>query len=640
MIRIAAYIFIVISLWLPPKVLIAQMDTLDLARVEIVGERMRQDIAVSDFEKIAARTSPLSATSTFNNLLSNGTNLVLRGYGPGSSFGISIRGSSTSQTQVMINGIPFENPGLATSDISLLANGIYSDVSIYRGSGAAYLGNGSVGGSVLLNSGKPVFDETISQNLSVGSFGNFGSLTEATYGKKRFAGSTGLYFQEAQNDFLRTDPADRSKLTPQPNAAFKTKGLAQDFYLYSKGATSAKFFLWASETDREIPPVKSRQSAKTGQKDQSFRAQAIVSTSVKSVDLEFNTAVDHGFLNYKDPAASLDENSEYTSIHFQGEARRDFGKTHVFVFGIFHDSFVLTEAYSKTQQRISPAIVAGARRSFWSDATLISLLLRQEFLNSKPLPVVPIFSLRQKLNDNLSLELSAGRAYRLPGLNDLFWVPGGNPDLKPESGWFQEAGIHYLRKYDAAKIEAKITAFHRVIDNWIQWIPSANYWSPRNVKSVRSQGIDANFEISYPVGKIHLSHSFSATLAESVSLDPMFFGDRSVNKQLIYIPLWSAFAKEEVGFFKNRLSIAVLGKYFSERYTTADNSSGLDPYLLIDVEVNGSVNLKNTKFSVFGAVRNIFDVEYQLQAAYPMPGIYFETGIKFNINLKQENHEK
>lgn len=632
MIRIAVKLFFLAILWPMPIVLFAQVDTLQLNRVEVLADKMHADVAVAEFDKLSLENIPLAATNTFDNLLKNRTNLVLRGYGPGSSFGVSIRGSSTSQTQVVLNGIPFENPGLATSDVSLLANGIYSDVSIYRGSGAAYLGNGSVGGSILLNSGKPDFQESLTQNFSLGSFGSFGSLTTAAYGQKRFSGSTKVYFHSAENDFLRTDPTDRSKTEHQPNAAFKTKGLAQNFYLYSKGATSAQLFFWASETDREIPPLQSRELAATSQKDQSFRAQALMSTSIKSVDLKFNTAIDHGFLNYRDPRAALDENSEYTSFHFQTEARKSVGKTHVFLFGVFRDSYVSTASYSKTQQRISPAVVAGVRRNFWSDRTTVSVLLRQEFMNTHRLPLIPIVSASQKLSEDLKLDFSAGKAYRLPGLNDLYWMPGGNIDLKPESGWFQELGFNYLRKHEGIKIDAKITAFHRIIENWIQWIPGADYWSPRNVRRVRSQGVDGSFEIFHTLGALHFSHFYSATYAKSISLDPMFSGDKSVNKQLIYIPLWSMFAKEELDFFENKLGIAFLGKYFSERFTTADNSSSLDPYFLVDVEVNGKFKFKNANFSVFAAARNVFDVKYQLQAAHPMPGIYFESGIKFNLN--------
>lgn len=622
------------ALWLLPSLCFAQVDTMRLVEIEVVASAMQKDMAGVDFEKFTLNAIPLKATQSLNSLLNSRTNLVLKGYGPGSSFGISIRGSSTSQTQILLNGIPFENPGLATSDVSLLANGIASTISIYRGSASGYLGNASIGGSVLIRSGKPLFNESISQTLSYGSFGSFGTLTAATYGTKQFAGTTKIYFREADNDFLRIDPYDRDQLQPQPNAAFKTKGIAQDFYLKSKGATSAHFFLWASETDRQIPPVQSKPISRASQKDQSFRAQAIVSTAIKSVDLKFNTALDHGFLNYKDPDSNLDENSEYTTVHIQTEARTNFGETHVFVFGIFRDSYVLTEQYAHTEQRMSPALVIGADRTFWKERTRLSILLRQEFLNTTRLPLLPVLSLNQHLSPHLDLNLSAGRAYRLPGLNDLYWNPGGNPNLKPESGWFQEAQVRYSNQTDRLEIKVKVAAFHRLIENWIQWMPGPKYWSASNIRKVDSRGLEGRLDLSHSLSLFSFIHSLSITYAQSTSLKPLFAGDKSVDKQLIYTPLWSLLAKEEIAFLNRKLTLTLLGKYQSLRYTTADNSRSLDPYFLVDVEVGGHFNFKTLNYSVFGALRNIFDTPYQLKAAYPMPGIFFETGIKFNLNFK------
>lgn len=637
MIRIVVCICWLLVIGFLPGRLLAQADTLDIEMVEVVAVAMRKDMVTGMLEKLELRDAPLSSADGLNNWLANRTNLVLRGYGPGSSYGVSIRGSSTSQTQLLLNGVPFENPGLATSDVSLLANGVASQMSIYRGSGAAYLGNASVGGSLLLHSAKPNFDETLSQSFNFGSFGSFGTLTKARYGQKRFAGSTRIFYRKADNDFLRTDPANRDQTQPQPNGAYRSKGIAQDFFLYSKGDTRAHIYLLAGENHRQIPPVESRVSSQTTQKDQSFRAQAIVNTSVKSVDLKLNTAVDHGFLNYSDPDANLDEDSEYTTLHIQGEARKTFGQTRVFLFGTFRDSYVLTEAYANTERRVSPSLVAGASRSFFSKQTELSVLLRQEFLNTKALPAVPVLSLSQKLGQNLVLKGSVGKAYRLPGLNDLYWKPGGNPDLKPESGWFQEAGLDFTEENEASHIHVSISAFHRVIDNWIQWVPGADYWSPRNVKRVRSRGLEGMLNIEQVLGIVQLKHSASATLAQSTNLEPMFAGDQSVDKQLIYIPEWSVYGREEIAFFEEQLAVAFVGKYFSERYTTTDNSRSLDSYFLVDVELSGSFHFKKNKLSLFAAARNIFDVQYRLQAAFAMPGIYYETGIKFNINLNKKS---
>ena len=62
--------------------------------------------------------------------------------------------------------------------------------------------------------------------------------------------------------------------------------------------------------------------------------------------------------------------------------------------------------------------------------------------------------------------------YRLPGLNDLYWMPGGNPDLKPEYGYSAEAGskLSWKSQNKKTKVSFEPTYFNRYIYNWIIWI--------------------------------------------------------------------------------------------------------------------------------------------------------------------------
>jgi len=490
MVRIKVKLVISVLLGMISNFAFAQNDTLHIERVDIVAHHFQQDLVGINLEVFEAKDAPLSLGQTLDNWLANRTNLVLRGYGPGSSYGISIRGSSSSQTQVLLNGVPFENPGLATSDVSTLPNAIFSGMSLYRGSAAAYLGNAAIGGSILMQTNDVETREIFTQNFSLGSFGNLSSVSKMQYGTKRFSGTTRVYYNQADNNFLRPDPINRSEKIRQTNAQFQTKGMAQDLNFYGKGNTKAHVFLWAGDTRRHIPPIKSKVHSKTTQSDESYRIQGVLETRIQTIDFKINTALDHGRLNYFDPDAGLDEDSEYTTIHTQLEVRKSLGRVQVFVLGIFRDSHVLTENYSGAHQRTSPALVGGINTAFWKSLTKASLVVRQEFLNGKALPVVPVISIDQKITDALHVTLSAGKAYRLPGLNDLFWAPGGNPDLKPESGWFQEAGVNYDQKFLRSKVSVGVTAFHRQIENWIQWTPGLQYWSPQNIKIVRSQGLE------------------------------------------------------------------------------------------------------------------------------------------------------
>lgn len=639
MVRVKVKMGIVILFGMFSNFAFAQHDTLHLQGVEIMADNFRHDLVGISMEDLKPADAPLTTGKSLDNWLGNRTNLVIRGYGPGSSAGVSIRGSSTSQTQILVNGIPFENPGLATSDVSTLPNAIFSGMSIYRGSAAAYLGNAAIGGSILMETSEVEINEIFTQNLSVGSFGSLSSVSKMQYGTTRFSGATRVYFNKAKNDFLRPDPIRKTENIRQENAEFQTAGFAQDLNFYGKGNSKGHVFLWAGDTKRQLPPVKSKRNSDTSQRDQSYRLQGIYETKIKSFDIKINTALDHGRLNYSDPAADLDEDSEYSSLHAQAEIRKAFDKVQFFALGIFRDSHVLTESYPGSQRRTSPAVVGGFNVQLWKNTTKASLVLRQEFLNGKALPLIPVVSIDQKLARPLHLLVSAGKAYRLPGLNDMFWSPGGNPKLKPESGWFQEAGVHYNPELTKAKITLGITGFHRLIDNWIQWIPGSEYWSPRNVKEVRSMGLEGFAKAEHTVGKFGFQHQASATYAQSINVKPAFDGDQSAGKQLIYMPYWTAIVQENISTVDKKYALHVIGKYTSERFTTADNLRSLDPYFTIDVELISNLKIKNTPISIFAAARNIFDVDYQTQASHYMPGINFEAGIQLKINLKNTINE-
>ena len=57
------------------------------------------------------------------------------------------------------------------------------------------------------------------------------------------------------------------------------------------------------------------------------------------------------------------------------------------------------------------------------------------------------------------IEYHYGTGFRYPTFNDLYWQPGGNPDLEPEKSWYQTIKYklylddHYLNNmYDKITI--------------------------------------------------------------------------------------------------------------------------------------------------------------------------------------------
>src|SRR6056297_922567 len=118
--RIGAHYCFALICVLAPIFAHAQADTVKLQEFDVLGYALEKDLSGAFVNHHDLEQIPLADTEGIDRILQQRTNLNLRGYGPGGSYGLSIRGSSPSQVQVAINGIPFENPGLAQADISLI----------------------------------------------------------------------------------------------------------------------------------------------------------------------------------------------------------------------------------------------------------------------------------------------------------------------------------------------------------------------------------------------------------------------------------------------------------------------------------------------------------------------------------------
>ncbi|MDV7399099.1 TonB-dependent receptor, partial [Arthrospira platensis SPKY1] len=87
--------------------------------------------------------------------------------------------------------------------------------------------------------------------------------------------------------------------------------------------------------------------------------------------------------------------------------------------------------------------------------------LRQELVDGAFTPIAPSLGLERPLTNWLSLKARFSRNYRLPTFNDLYWQPGGNPDLLAESGWSQEATAAARIKIRRQQWQLSLTGFNR-----------------------------------------------------------------------------------------------------------------------------------------------------------------------------------
>ena len=143
----------------------------------------------------------------------------------------------------------------------------------------------------------------------------------------------------------------------------------------------------------------------------------------------------------------------------------------------------------------------------------------------------------------LSLNFNSGKVYRLPTLNDLYWVPGSNPNLLPESGYTSDLGLKFTISKKSIELSFCPNIFNRNISNWIIWLPEQTFWTPQNLMEVWSRGLETRTELNYTLKDLSVKLSLLSGYVLSTNEKKKSENDLSVGKQIIYVPIYSGTGK-------------------------------------------------------------------------------------------------
>jgi iron complex outermembrane receptor protein len=267
----------------------------------------------------------------------------------------------------------------------------------------------------------------------------------------------------------------------------------------------------------------------------------------------------------------------------------------------------------------------------------LNLMLRQEWVDGKRVPFIPYFGMDVKLIQGVDLLLKGNiaRNYHLPTLNDLYWQPGGNPELLPEEGFTVEAGLYYQQELSGHLLITELSFYRSQIKNWILWIPSyRGFWEPYNIRSVLSKGLEYSVSFQGNISefnyKLLASYGYTSAVNEG---DPLVWSDESYGKQLVYIPLHSGNMIARLGW--SDLFFTYQFNAYSERYTTSSNDvtrrDRLYPYFMNDISAGSLFRLKRLNLSLEVKVNNLFNESYHTVLYRPMPGRNYQLVFKIQI---------
>ncbi len=556
--------------------------------------------------------------------------IQIKSYGLGSTATTSIRGASANHTALVWNGIQLTNPMLGLNDLSLVPSFLFENISIQYG-GTNTWGSGSVGGSVFLDNDLH-FNSGLKTELQTayGSIHSSQNQFGLNYGGARVISKTNLCYNYSKNNFAFYNPnIEGNPKQIQKHALHKLASLMQqnNFKINNQHTVYTK--LWLQNNLKEIPPSLTQTNSYANLNTAFIRATADWAYTHKKYSMLTKLAYFQENLFYKDSAANLNEKSNCKNYIFETQFNKKFNSKNNLIASVNNNlAQAITANYDgiKQQNKLAANVIYNYNHPKFNFVSSI----RQEYINKKTKPFTASIGLIYKPFKQLQFKANSSRVYRVPTLNELYWNPGGNANLMPESGYNQDLGILVHFNKSKLNFKSELTLFNRNIKNYIIWQPiNGNIWGPKNINEIWSRGLESNSEIAYKTQKIICAFGLNTNYILSTTSKSTLANDATLDKQLAYVPMYSG--GTNIKLYYKSLSIAYYQNYTGYTYTNNDNSNYIKPYSLANLFLCYDIKLKNNTLGILFNIKNLYNKQYQSISNYAMPMRNYEIAINYKL---------
>ena len=678
----------IIALLLFPALLRAQSDrsetgaaswrekgVVTIREVPVWGRRPMKSIGVQE-TRLDSLILKENIALSIADVLTFNSPIFVKQYGRATLSTVSFRGTGPSHTQVTWNGMRINNPMLGMTDFSMIPSYFIDDASLLHGTSSVNETGGGLGGLVRLSTAPADIRGFGLQYIQgIGMFKTFDEFLRLEWGDEHWQVSTRAVYQSSANDFKYRNrdkkeniyddemnivgsyyPTERNK-----SGAFDDVHVLQEVYYDTRRGDRFGLNAWYINSNRELPLLTTDYAD-----DKQFenRQREHTLRSVLSWDhyrSDWKVAAKAGYIHTwmaydyrKDPGSGI-MNSITRSRNkvdtFYGQADGEYTpngnwfftagvSAHQHLVESIDKDIILQQGgkdivgYDKGRIELSASVSAKWRPT---ERLGLSAVLREEMYGTK-WATVPAFFADCQLSKrgNIVAKASVSRNHRFPTLNDLYFLPGGNPDLRSESGFSYEAGLSFaVGKENVYSLSGSASWYDQHIDDWILWLSTPKgFFSPRNIKQVHAYGVEMQASLAVIPARdwkltMNGTFSWSPSINEGEPISP---ADQSVGKQLPYEPEFSATVTGRLTWRSWGLLYQFC--YYSERYTMSSNditlSGRLTSYLMNNLSLDKAFALKWADLTLKGTVNNLFNEEYLSVTARPMPrmNVEFFIGIR------------
>jgi outer membrane cobalamin receptor len=588
----------------------ADDESIDLSKIVVTPSRIEEAIGDSPakVDVITSQQIQSSASQDITEVLTRLTGVNISDYGGANGTkSVRMRGSTSAQVLVMVDGRPLNSPRDGEVDLTTVSLDNIDRIEVVHGPGSSLYGSSAMGGTINILTKNPpkqgqkteVFStfgtfRTYNEKLSHGArIGDFGYLLNTAYQYSSGHRANSEFDSRDINAKLEYN-LNNENLLGFNTGAFKSKS-------GSPGSISAP------DIDDKQKNIKNFQDLNWEFKpDDSVSFSSKIYANHDRLEFMENTPGPWDTANKRDAhtteSRGLDSqvNKRFTDI-FQG------------TYGF---NYVANQNNSTTSDAHKYNVRAGYMDNHLDlfDKFKLNLGGRVDDYSNFGTQTNPSFGAVYTFKEDNALRFSIARSFRAPTFNDLYWPDDGmckgNPSLKPEKGITKEVGIDTrIHK----KVRTSLTYFRNDFTNLITWAPDGLLYIPKNVNKARMDGVELGNKV-YITDTLDLDLNYSFQKAV----------DKYTKKDIVYQPrdkVDAALRYHDI----NGLTCEFTGQFTGRRYKDTENAEPIKKFYVFGLNLSKKVNDNVTGYLW---LKNIFNRKYEVIKDYPAAGFSITTGVK------------
>ncbi|MGI9525607.1 MAG: TonB-dependent receptor plug domain-containing protein [Weeksellaceae bacterium] len=572
-----------------------------------------------DFHKTQVLSDSVKANAvgmSLTEVLREQTPIFFKESGAGMISSVTFRGTTAQHTAVLWNGLNINSQLLGQTDFNAVSLATADEMLVEYGSGGTESGSGAIGGTVSLNSLEK-FHQKDAQKLQVG----LGSYNHYLIGYDYLMSNDNSFFsiqfhrEQSDNDY---EIPERNY--QNINGDFWKNDISFNFGYQWRKKHKLLFYNEVYNDKRNFALIIPTET-KSKYFNHNFRhlARYIYTQNKIQVTPEI------GFLKEQFRYFPDIEQSDYSQNGVESlitKLKLDYRfkpKLSFAMNGGFNYRENFPESHTDMPKVYRREALVSVRSVYMPFSRLsVELGGRKEWIGSFTSPYLYSLVLKTKPINKVEVKLKTASSFRAPSFNDLYWVPGGNPELKPEYSESYEIST----ELKVERLKLGVNLFHQDIENMIRWLPgNRGYWKAFNVDEVKIDGVEANLHYHFNTWGIRTDINGFLGYTDA--------RDHKNDLSLMYVPPLKAGIN--LGFSYKNFSIGWNNRFVDDIYFSVgkEEDSKVDKYYLNNIIFK--YKMLDERLQLFFKINNLNNKIYRTILNRYQPTRNFNLKITYEI---------